>query len=209
MEFDIQKAFDIAEEAIKIYSSIKTLHTSDVVSSEKEGLLNSSLSDYLEIGKTDELKKILIVAKKIYNKQNSIEQNPIELTSTIDDSIEIIKTAIKVAEGKIDTNIAAQKIVDRVAVRAISAAEIAIENGVPVLVDNLCNALVVAFPEMAPAVPIIKIVAERLTPKIKEIATKGIKALAKLSKPYVAKGLKAFQNKTQKISSKVKSWALA
>lgn len=209
MLFDYQNALSIAERTIKLYTSVKTIRCSEEFTSEEAAGGNESFADYYKTGHTDELKKLLVVATKIYNKQNNIKEDPIQVASTIDDAIEVVKAAIDVATGKVDAEMVAQNLVDRVAVRAVCAADLAIEQGVPIVVDRLCAAIVSAYPPMAPAVPVIKMVANKMTTRLKTLVTKGITAAAKISKPFVARGLKSLRQQVQRISSKVESLAFA
>lgn len=167
------------------------------------------IHDCLENGKVDTLKKYVLVAATVANKKEGKAQNPIQLMSSVDDAVEILKAGYEAATGRVDTYDAASRIVDRITVRAISGVERAIDVGLPVAVDALCDAITVYYPPFAAVKPVIQTLVAKVTPKVKEVVTNGIKALAEASKPIVSKALGKLKTGIQKVSNRLRSLVTA
>lgn len=175
-------------------------------SGDKDNRLGSILHSLLEGRKTDIIKKMVLVAVNVYqNKQGQDTKISSETISAIDDVVELVQTAYDVATGKIDAYAAADHLVDRVTVRAVVVLETAIEKGVPIAVDALCRAIVASQPALAPLVPVIKNLSSMMTPPLKRLVANGMRAIANVAKPAIAKTIQSGQTIFRKASEKIKS----
>lgn len=175
------------------------------VSSEKANQLLESLVS----SKSDtKFSKIVAAATKIADATGAMKlaKNTVfDIASMSDEAVTRIKVAYQVANGEIDIEDAADKLIDRAAARLITVAEAFIDKKLPIAVDAMSREMVKAFPQTAPLIPIIKNTVAIIQPKLKELAQKGISAVAKHAKNVAPKVIDWAKNK---VSSFAKSFAL-
>lgn len=175
------------------------------VNSEKANQLLESLAS----SKSDtKLSKIVAAATKIADATGAMKlaKNTVfDIASLSDETVTRIKVAYQVANGEIDIEEATGKFIDRAASRLITISEVVINKGLSKAVNTLSTVLVSAFPQAAPLVPLIKTTVAVFQPKLKEIAQKGISAVATHAKNVASKVISWAKNK---VSSFAKSIAL-
>ena len=129
-----------------------------------------------------------------------------QLVASVDNVVEIVKAAYDIATGKMDAHVAARKIVDRITLRAISAADVYIDRAV-MGVNIMCDAISAECPPFAVVSPVIKTLSAKFSPKIKEVVAKGIRKLGENAKPIIAKAIGNIQKKTQERLQKSLSYS--
>ena len=173
------------------------------VNSEKANQLLESLVS----SKSDtKLSKIVAAATKIADATGAMKlaKNTVfDIASMSDETVTRIKVAYQVANGEIDIEDAADKLIDRAATRLITISEVVINKGLSMAVNTLSKVLVSAFPQTAPLVPIIKTTVAILQPKLKEIAQKGISAVAKHAKNVAHKVISWAKNKVPSFAKSI------
>lgn len=173
------------------------------VNSEKANQLLESLVS----SKSDtKLSKIVAAATKIADATGAMKlaKNTVfDIASMSDETVTRIKVAYQVANGEIDIEDAADKLIDRAATRLITISEVVINKGLSMAVNTLSKVLVSAFPQTAPLVPIIKTTVAILQPKLKEIAQKGISAVAKHAKNVAHKVIGWAKNKVPSFAKSI------
>lgn len=208
---DMSKMISLGTKAIKIYSAIENEKIADLFSEiapmeEERGNVGQFISECLESGEVDSLKKYLIVAQSIANKEGGISSPIGQLVASVDNVVEIVKAAYDIATGKMDAHVAASKIVDRITLRAISAADVYIDRAV-MGVNIMCDAISAECPPFAVVSPVIKTLSAKFSPKIKEVVAKGIRKLGENAKPIIAKAIGNIQKKTQERLQKSLSYS--
>lgn len=168
---------------------------------------NKIVSVLLENGDTDKIKKAILAAFTASRKKEgaSPEELKGELDSVVpkvDDWVEFLQGAYDVATGKIDADTAAEKLMDRVAVRTVVLLDKAIEEGIPRTVDCLCDALADKYPQMSPIADKIKDFVRDLAPDLKKLVDEGIPKLVEKAKPFVAEGIKWGQDTLKNLKEK-------
>ena len=120
--------------------------------------------------------------------------SPEGIASLVDDSLTHVKVAYKVATGEIPAEEVVDTLIDHAAARAMAVAD-AVVDTVEANVDNICDAVSIAFPPAAEVIqfakPVIKHVVTRVAPKVKEAIHAGINKVSQIAKeaarPIIAK----------------------
>lgn len=211
---ELSKMISIGLKAVKVFSAVENANVASlfngILPEEGEGgKVGEFIQKCFESGNVDSLKKYLIVAKSIANKNGGIIQPIGQVVSSIDDAVEILKAAYDVATGRVDAHVAADRIVDRITLRAVTVVETYIDNDLPLLVDGVCDAITAYYPPFAAVAPFVKQIVTKLTPEIKKVVEKGIKKLGEVAKPILAKVIQGVQERAQKVSSKIRSFVKA
>lgn len=168
--------------------------------------LNLPLNDPKEA----DLKKMFSTAITIAADKGALpftieDKSPLAIASIVDEGLTRLKVAYQTSTGELDAIEAADALIDRLAVRAVVAADRAIEKGVPMLLDRLCGAMVGAFPQTASLVPVIKSMEKYITPIAKVAARKGIQVIANTAKAAVRKIADKAKQVAKKISNFLKA----
>ena len=122
------------------------------------------------------------------------DNSPAGIASMVDDSLTRAKTAYKVATGEITLEEVADNLIDMQAAHAMTVADMVLDNP-ETTVELLCDAVSAVYPPVAEAVqfakPLIKQVATRVAPKVKELVHTGINRVSQYAKeaarPIIAK----------------------
>lgn len=133
-----------------------------------------------------------------------------EMISTIaDETLTRAKLAYKVATGEIQIEDVTDALIDNATARAMAVADVAVEKGLPLAVEGVCDVVSVAFPPFAGiaqvAKPMLKQIAVRVAPKVKEVVKKGICKVSHAAKETA----RAAVSKVEKAGSKIFSWIRA
>ncbi len=199
--------------AMSKMTALQTLMSGKELSSEEVPLIKEFkiVKDFLEspLGDKKEtmMKKAFATAVTIANDKGMLPfpvKSPDQIAATVDDGLTRMKTAYQTATGKIDINQAIDVLVDRDADRAMVFADRAIEKGVPLVVDKLCEAMS-KHPKTAALAPMLKAAEKYVTPKIKAAVRTGIKATAE----HVKTSLKIAVEEGKKVGRKIFSWLKA
>lgn len=122
------------------------------------------------------------------------DDSPKGIASMVDEGLTRAKTAYKVATGEITLEEVADTLIDMEAAHVMTVADLVLDNPES-SVELLCDAVSAVYPPVAAAVqtvkPLIKQVAARIAPKVKELVHTGINRVSKYAKeaarPIIAK----------------------
>jgi hypothetical protein len=167
---------------------------------------NKIVSVLLENGDADKIKKVILAAfsasrKKEGATQKELKDELISVVPKVDDWVELLQGAYDVAVGKIDADTAAERLMDRVAVRTVVLLDKAIEGGIRT-VDRLCDAMADKYPQTSPIADKIKDFVQELSPDLKKLVDEEIPKLVEKAKPFVAKALKVGREKLNELKEK-------
>ena len=136
--------------------------------------------------------------------------SPEAIASVVDDGLTRVKAAYKMTTGEIPIEEIADALIDAAAARAIAVADKALDNP-EASVEILCDAISEAFPEVAETVqsikPVIKQLAIKIAPELKEPVHKGINQLAEYAKKAV-RAIIASSRETNKVNNPVRNTVL-
>lgn len=135
-----------------------------------------------------------------------LSDNSPEMISTIaDDTLTRTKVAYQVATGDIQIEDVTDTLIDNAAARAMAVADVAVENGLPLIVERVCDAVSLSFPPLAEvaqlAKPILKHVAVRVAPKVKEVVKKGISVVSSVAKQAARRVIDAVRETGRKVGN--------
>lgn len=147
----------------------------------------------------------IVLAKEKGQLPFELPATPIAIASAVDEGLTHLKVAYKISTGELESEEAADALIDRSAVRAIAVADKIIEKGVPVVLDKLCVALPKICPPATAVVPIIKASERYITAGARIAVRKGVNTLAKIAKPVVQKAITTVKSVANKIMNFLKA----
>ena len=178
-----------------------TLLDGNTVASEGESAPLKCMQEFLDaslVGDKDTaMKKLFAAGLALANDSGVLldkYSSPEGIASLVDDSLTHVKVAYKVATGEIPAEEVVDTLIDHAAARAMAVAD-AVVDTVEANVDNICDAVSIAFPPAAEVIqfakPVIKHVVTRVAPKVKEVIHAGINKVSQIAKeaarPIIAK----------------------
>ena len=178
-----------------------TLLDGNTVASEGESAPLKCMQEFLDaslVGDKDTaMKKLFAAGLALANDSGVLldkYSSPEGIASLVDDSLTHVKVAYKVATGEIPAEEVVDTLIDHAAARAMAVAD-AVVDTVEANVDNICDAVSIAFPPAAEVIqfakPVIKHVVTRVAPKVKEAIHAGINKVSQIAKeaarPIIAK----------------------
>lgn len=122
---------------------------------------------------------------------------PVAIAAVVDEGLNQVKVAHKVATGVIDADEAVDKLVDFAVARVSTAidnvvpkvkaiADQAVEKYTPVAVNAVCSAVESVFPSAAPVTTVVRTCTPYITQATKTVVRKGIDIIASASKKALA-----------------------
>lgn len=138
---------------------------------------------------------------------------PVAIAAVVDEGLNQIKVAHKVATGVIDADEAVDKLVDLAVARVATAidnavpkikalADQAVEKYTPKVINAVCSAVEQMFPEAAPVTTVVRTCTPYITQATKTIVRKGIDIVASASK----KALASVATKAKSFGRRVKAF---
>ena len=190
----IQQSAKLIKEGISTYTTIQSALLDEVGLEEMPvSQPMQCMQDFLDAeingDKDTAMKKLFAAGIALANDSGvlPLSDNSPEMISTIaDDTLTRTKVAYQVATGDIQIEDVTDTLIDNAAARAMAVADVAVENGLPLIVERVCDAVSLSFPPLAEvaqlAKPILKHVAVRVAPKVKEVVKKGISVVSHVAK---------------------------
>lgn len=148
--------------------------------------IDSSLTDERELRFKKMYAAALIAAKEqgVQPEFTSID-NPISTAVLVDDAFNRYKIGYQTASGQIDPIDAADALIDHAAAQTVVIADIAIEKGLPLVLDKLVDAVAKKYPPVIALKPIVNGIARHIEPMAKKVAREGIQVMAHKAKSVV------------------------
>lgn len=150
------------------------------------------------------LKKIFATAVVIANEKSilpfRLPENAEEIASLVDEGLTRVKLAFKQQTGEMDAYEVADALIDKAVSRAIAILDSVIDEGLPIIAESMSK-LALKHPYTAPLAPFIEIVVPYVAEPVKNAICKGIRFIAKESKPIIHKAI-------DYVKSKAKSFAV-
>ena len=212
----IQQSAKLIKEGISTYTTIQTALVDEIGLEESESQPMQCMQDFLDAeingDKDSAMKKLFAAGIALANDSGvlPLTDNSPEMISTIaDDTLTRAKVAYQVAKGDIQIEDVTDMLIDNAAARVMAVAEVVVEKGLPLVVERVCDAVSVVFPPLAEAAqlakPILKHVAIRVAPKVKEVVKKGISVVASVAKQVAITAIDAIRETGRKVGSWIRA----
>lgn len=207
----IQQSAKLIKEGISTYTTIQSALLDEVGLEEMPvSQPMQCMQDFLDAeingDKDTAMKKLFAAGIALANDSGvlPLSDNSPEMISTIaDDTLTRTKVAYQVATGDIQIEDVTDTLIDNAAARAMAVADVAVEKGLPLVVERVCDAVSLSFPPLAEvaqlAKPILKQVAVRVAPKVKEVVKKGIGLVAHVAKQAARRVIDAVREKGRNV----------
>lgn len=207
----IQQSAKLIKEGISTYTTIQSALLDEVGLEEMPvSQPMQCMQDFLDAeingDKDTAMKKLFAAGIALANDSGvlPLSDNSPEMISTIaDDTLTRAKVAYQVATGDIQIEDVTDTLIDNAAARAMAVADVAVEKGLPLVVERVCDAVSLSFPPLAEAAqlakPILKQVAVRVAPKVKEVVKKGIGLVANVAKQAARRVIDTVREKGGKV----------
>lgn len=195
----------IQESAIKSVMMDSVIPTEEVLpevlpneyekSEQLQQCLDSSLTDERELRFKKMYAAALIAAKEkgVQPVFASID-HPISTAVLVDDAFNYYKIGYQTASGQIDPIDAADALIDHAAVQTVVIADIAIEKGIPLVLNKLIDAVATKYPPAKALKPIVGEIARHIEPVAKKVARKGIQLMAHKAKSVVRQAVSTIKH---------------
>ncbi|MBQ0129209.1 MAG: hypothetical protein KBT57_05160 [bacterium] len=209
----IQQSAKLIKEGISTYTTIQSALLDEVGLEEMPiSQPMQCMQDFLDAeingDKDTAMKKLFAAGIALANDSGvlPLTDNSPEMISTIaDDTLTRTKVAYQVATGDIQIEDVTDTLIDNAAARAMAVADVAVENGLPLIVERVCDAVSLSFPPLAEvallAKPILKHVAVRVAPKVKEVVKKGISVVSSVAKQAARRVIDAVRETGRKVGN--------
>ena len=209
----IQQSAKLIKEGISTYTTIQSALLDEVGLEEMPvSQPMQCMQDFLDAeingDKDTAMKKLFAAGIALANDSGvlPLSDNSPEMISTIaDDTLTRTKVAYQVATGDIQIEDVTDTLIDNAAARAMAVADVAVENGLPLIVERVCDAVSLSFPPLAEvaqlAKPILKHVAVRVAPKVKEVVKKGISVVSHVAKQAARRVIDAVRETGRKVGN--------
>ena len=207
----IQQSAKLIKEGISTYTTIQSALLDEVGLEEMPvSQPMQCMQDFLDAeingDKDTAMKKLFAAGIALANDSGvlPLSDNSPEMISTIaDDTLTRAKVAYQVATGDIQIEDITDTLIDNAAARAMAVADVAVEKGLPLVIERVCDAVSLSFPPLAEAAqlakPILKQVAVRVAPKVKEVVKKGIGLVANVAKQAARRVIDTVREKGGKV----------
>lgn len=176
----IYEALQTVDDGSRYREVVAEIMTENVPEDEDNSAIES-IDEEMLLNRTSDIKKLVAAARKIAKAtgDGSIrEKSPYEMAAMADDAVERAKQATLYANGEIEYEEMSDRLIDRTEARLLVVADAAID----LYTDKVPFVLAAFAPELAPLVPVVKVVYARLNPVIKEVAKAGISRVAALAR---------------------------
>ena len=209
----IQQSAKLIKEGISTYTTIQSALLDEVGLEEMPvSQPMQCMQDFLDAeingDKDTAMKKLFAAGIALANDSGvlPLTDNSPEMISTIaDDTLTRTKVAYQVATGDIQIEDVTDTLIDNAAARAMAVADVTVENGLPLIVERVCDAVSLSFPPLAEvaqlAKPILKHVAVRVAPKVKEVVKKGISVVSSVAKQAARRVIDAVRETGRKVGN--------
>ena len=213
----IQQSAQLIKDDISTYTTIQSALLDEVgleelPASQPMQCMQDFLDAEINGDKDLAMKKLFAAGVALANDSGvlPLPDNSPEMISTIaDETLTRAKVAYKVATGDIQVEDVTDALIDNATARAMAVADVAVEKGLPLAVEGVCDVVSAAYPPFAGiaqvAKPILKQVAVRVAPKLKEAVKKGISKVSTIAKQTA----RAAVSKVEEAGSKIFSWIRA
>ena len=209
----IQQSAQLIKDGISTYTTIQSALLDEVgleelPASQPMQCVQDFLDAEINGDKDLAMKKLFAAGVALANDSGvlPLSDNSPEMISTIaDDTLTRTKVAYQVATGDIQIEDVTDTLIDNAAARAMAVADVAVEKGLPLIVERVCDAVSLSFPPLAEvaqlAKPILKHVAVRVAPKVKEVVKKGISVVSSVAKQAAKRVIDAVRETGRKVGN--------